>query len=141
MIQLGEPAARVNLSKVITHWPGMLRVVGSLVTGQVRVYGLLRMFGREGRPTPQGWWISGRGSHPTSAFCSAGVAEVVHGAHHAIAGPVAGRVGALIMRDSLDGLPQARGARYVKRGAVAAWARQRGRVRCVAARSSHSSGP
>jgi TnpA family transposase len=30
----------------------MLRVAGSLVTGQVRAYDLLRMFGREGRPTP-----------------------------------------------------------------------------------------
>jgi hypothetical protein len=45
---------RVNLNKVITHWPDMLRVAGSLVTGQVRTYDLLRMFGREGRPTPLG---------------------------------------------------------------------------------------
>jgi TnpA family transposase len=45
---------RVNLNKVITHWPDMLRVAGSLVTGQVRAYDLLRMFGREGRPTPMG---------------------------------------------------------------------------------------
>jgi TnpA family transposase len=51
-----EPLAcnKVNLNKVITHWPDMLRVVGSLVTGQVRAYDLLRMFGREGRPTPMG---------------------------------------------------------------------------------------
>jgi hypothetical protein len=48
-----EPLAcnKVNLNKV-THWPVMLRVAGSLVTGQVRAYELLRMFGREGRPTP-----------------------------------------------------------------------------------------
>jgi TnpA family transposase len=45
---------RVNLTKVITHWPDMLRVAGSLVTGQVRAYDLLRMFGREHRPTPLG---------------------------------------------------------------------------------------
>ncbi|GHB85293.1 hypothetical protein GCM10010347_65230 [Streptomyces cirratus] len=45
---------RVNLNKVITHWADMLRVAGSLVTGQVRAYDLLRMFGREGRPTPLG---------------------------------------------------------------------------------------
>jgi TnpA family transposase len=32
----------------------MLRVAGSLVTWQVRAYDLLRMFGREGRPTPLG---------------------------------------------------------------------------------------
>ncbi len=51
-----EPLARnrVNLGKVITHWPDMLRVAGSLVTNQVRAYDLLRMFGREGHPTPLG---------------------------------------------------------------------------------------
>jgi TnpA family transposase len=45
---------RVNLNKVVTHWPDMLKVAGSLVTNQVRAYDLLRMFGREGRPTPLG---------------------------------------------------------------------------------------
>ncbi|WP_436771318.1 Tn3 family transposase [Yinghuangia sp. YIM S09857] len=45
---------RVNVNKVITHWPDMLRVAGSLVTNQVRAYDLLRMFGREGHPTPLG---------------------------------------------------------------------------------------
>ncbi|GGW71573.1 hypothetical protein FHS32_004185 [Streptomyces albaduncus] len=45
---------RVNLNQVITHWPDMLKVVGSLVTNQVRAYDLLRMFGREGRPPPLG---------------------------------------------------------------------------------------
>ncbi|MBB5125256.1 hypothetical protein FHS32_001988 [Streptomyces albaduncus] len=39
---------------MITHWPDMLKVAGSLVTNQVRAYDLLRMFGREGRPTPLG---------------------------------------------------------------------------------------
>jgi hypothetical protein len=32
----------------------MLRVAGSLVTSQVRAYDLLRMFGRDGHPTPLG---------------------------------------------------------------------------------------
>ncbi|MFI6704526.1 Tn3 family transposase [Streptomyces sp. NPDC050509] len=45
---------RVNLNRVITQWPDMLRVAGSLVTNQVRAYDLLRMFGREGRPAPLG---------------------------------------------------------------------------------------
>ena len=45
---------RVNLNKVITHWPDMLRVASFSVTNQVRAYDLLRMFGREGRPTPLG---------------------------------------------------------------------------------------
>nr|WP_241838688.1 transposase [Streptomyces sp. TSRI0281] len=45
---------RVNLDKMITHWPDMLKVAGSLVTNQVRANDLLRMFGRDGRPTPLG---------------------------------------------------------------------------------------
>lgn len=45
---------KVNLSKIETHWPDMLRVVGSLVTHQVRAYDVLKMLGRDGRPTPLG---------------------------------------------------------------------------------------
>ncbi|WP_260476484.1 transposase [Streptomyces sp. WAC 06783] len=45
---------RVNLNKVITHWPDMLKVASSLVTNQVRAHDLLRMFGRDGRLTPLG---------------------------------------------------------------------------------------
>lgn len=41
------------MKQVLTAWPDMLRVAGSLVTNQVRAYDLLRMFGREGHPTPQ----------------------------------------------------------------------------------------
>ena len=51
-----EPIARdtVNVAKITTQWPDMLRVAGSLVTNQVRAYDLLRMFGRDGHPTPLG---------------------------------------------------------------------------------------
>lgn len=52
---------KVNLTKVTTHWPDMLRVAGSLVPGQVRAYDVLRMFGREGRPTPLGQAFAGYG--------------------------------------------------------------------------------
>ncbi|WUX47945.1 transposase [Streptomyces sp. NBC_01435] len=45
---------KVKAKNVLTAWPGMLRVAGSLVTSQVRAYDLLRMFGREGHPTPLG---------------------------------------------------------------------------------------
>lgn len=45
---------RVNLKRIETRWPDMLRVAGSLITNQVRAYDLLRMFGRERRPTPLG---------------------------------------------------------------------------------------
>ncbi len=44
----------MNLNKVITHWPDILKVAGSLVTNQVRAYDLLPMFGRDGRRTPLG---------------------------------------------------------------------------------------
>ncbi len=51
-----EPIARntINVAKILTQWPDMLRVAGSLVTNQVRAYDLLRMFGRDGHPTPLG---------------------------------------------------------------------------------------
>jgi TnpA family transposase len=51
-----EPIARntVNVAKITTQWPDMLRVAGSLVTSQVRAYDLLRMFDRDGHPTPLG---------------------------------------------------------------------------------------
>lgn len=42
------------MKKVITNWRDMLRVAGSLVTSQVRVYDLLRMFDLEGHPAPLG---------------------------------------------------------------------------------------
>ncbi|GGJ64068.1 hypothetical protein GCM10010121_088380 [Streptomyces brasiliensis] len=45
---------KVNLTQVTTHWPDLLRVTDSLVFGQIRAYDLLRMFGRESRPTPLG---------------------------------------------------------------------------------------
>lgn len=44
----------MNLTKVESQWPDMLRVAGSLVTNQVRAYDLLRMAGRAGHPTPLG---------------------------------------------------------------------------------------
>ncbi|WLQ69231.1 Tn3 family transposase [Streptomyces glycanivorans] len=45
---------KVSLKKIREQWPDMLRVAGSLITNQVRAYDLLRMFGREGHPTPLG---------------------------------------------------------------------------------------
>jgi TnpA family transposase len=52
---------KVNLKRIETHWPDMLRVAGSLITNQVRAYDLLRMFGREGHPTPLGAAFAGYG--------------------------------------------------------------------------------
>ena len=45
---------KVNLGRIRTTWPDMLRVAGSLVTHRVRAYDLLRMLGRDGHPTPLG---------------------------------------------------------------------------------------
>jgi TnpA family transposase len=45
---------KVNLGKIRQHWPDMLRVAGSLVTGTVRAYDVLRMLGRHGHPSTLG---------------------------------------------------------------------------------------
>jgi TnpA family transposase len=45
---------KVNLDRISTHWPDMLRLAGSLITNQVRAYDLLRMLTRDGHPTPLG---------------------------------------------------------------------------------------
>jgi TnpA family transposase len=45
---------RVRLDRVRSHWPDMLRVAGSLTTGEVRAYDLIRMVSRDGRPTGLG---------------------------------------------------------------------------------------
>jgi TnpA family transposase len=45
---------KVNLHRIETHWPDMLRVAGSLITNQIRAYDLLRMLSRDGRPSPLG---------------------------------------------------------------------------------------
>jgi len=45
---------KVNLDRIVTHWPDMLRVAGLLITNQVRAYDLLRMLTRDGHPTPLG---------------------------------------------------------------------------------------
>jgi TnpA family transposase len=62
---------RVNLNKVITHWPDMLKVAGSLVTNQVRAYDLPRMFGREGRPTHWGRRSRSTGGSRRPSTCCA----------------------------------------------------------------------
>ncbi len=44
----------VRLDRVRAHWGDMLRVAGSLTTGEVRGYDLIRMLSRDGRPTGLG---------------------------------------------------------------------------------------
>ncbi|MFF8958679.1 Tn3 family transposase [Streptomyces sp. NPDC014894] len=44
----------IRLDRVRAHWGDMLRVAGSLTTGEVRGYDLIRMLSRDGRPTGLG---------------------------------------------------------------------------------------
>ncbi|MBX7550905.1 transposase [Streptomyces sp. tea 10] len=60
----------VNLTKLATRWPDMPRAIGSLATGQLRAYGLLRLFGREGRPTPLGQAFAEYGCIAKPGTCS-----------------------------------------------------------------------
>ncbi|WP_431031548.1 Tn3 family transposase [Plantibacter sp. RU18] len=51
-----DPVARnkVSTTRMEPHWEDMLRVAGSLHSGTVAGYDLLRMLGRDGKPTPLG---------------------------------------------------------------------------------------
>jgi Tn3 transposase DDE domain len=76
-------ANKVNLNKITTWWPDMLRVAGSLVTNQVRAYDLLRMFGRAGHPTPLGQAFADRQDPPPALAGGPGGRHLP--AHHAAA--------------------------------------------------------
>ncbi|KMS80598.1 hypothetical protein ACH49_07555 [Streptomyces leeuwenhoekii] len=52
---------RVDLARIERHWEDILRIIGSIHTGAVRAYDVIRMLSRDGRPTPLG-----------DATCSAG---------------------------------------------------------------------
>ncbi len=52
--------SRIDLGRVRRHWPDILRVVGSIFTGSVRAYDVVRMLQRDGHPRP-----SERRSPPT----------------------------------------------------------------------------
>ncbi|MGB0091556.1 MAG: Tn3 family transposase [Solirubrobacteraceae bacterium] len=45
---------RIQLARILAHWPDMLRVAGSLTTGVARAYDLIRMISRDGHPTGLG---------------------------------------------------------------------------------------
>ncbi|WTX00847.1 Tn3 family transposase (plasmid) [Streptomycetaceae bacterium NBC_01309] len=51
-----EDAARgrVDLVRIERHWDDILRIIGSIHTGAVRAYDVIRMLSRDGRPTPLG---------------------------------------------------------------------------------------
>ena len=60
--------SRVNVARIREAWPDILRVAGSLATGAVRAYDLMRMMSREGRP-----------SHLGQAFAEYGrIAKTLH---------------------------------------------------------------
>jgi len=45
---------RITPDRIHAHWPEMLRIAGSLITGTVRAYDLMRALSRDGNPTPLG---------------------------------------------------------------------------------------
>lgn len=45
---------RVDLARIERHWEDILRIIGSVHTGAVRAYDVIRMLSRDGRPTPLG---------------------------------------------------------------------------------------
>ncbi len=45
---------RINLARIERHWEDILRIIGSIHTGAVRAYDVIRMLSRDGRPTPLG---------------------------------------------------------------------------------------
>jgi TnpA family transposase len=51
-----QDAARgqVDLARIERQWEDILRIIGSIHTGAVRAYDVIRMLSRDGRPTPLG---------------------------------------------------------------------------------------
>ncbi|GEB48648.1 MULTISPECIES: Tn3 family transposase [Streptomyces] len=49
---------RIDLARVERHWEDILRIIGSIHTGAVRAYDVIRMLSRDGRPTPLGGAIA-----------------------------------------------------------------------------------
>ncbi|MFH9677364.1 Tn3 family transposase [Streptomyces sp. NPDC017405] len=45
---------RVDLARIERQWEDILRIIGSIHTGAVRAYDVIRMLSRDGRPTPLG---------------------------------------------------------------------------------------
>jgi TnpA family transposase len=52
---------RIDLARVRRHWDDIVRVVGSIYTGAVRAYDVVRMLQRDGHPTPLGEAIASYG--------------------------------------------------------------------------------
>nr|WP_308430838.1 Tn3 family transposase [Streptomyces aurantiogriseus] len=50
----GAAQGRVDLVRIERHWEDILRIIGSIRTGAVRAYDVIRMLSRDGRPTPLG---------------------------------------------------------------------------------------
>ncbi|SCL72651.1 Tn3 transposase DDE domain-containing protein [Micromonospora peucetia] len=48
------PAGRIDPVRIERHWEDILRIIGSIHTGAVRAYDVIRMLSRDGRPTPLG---------------------------------------------------------------------------------------
>jgi hypothetical protein len=66
---------RIRLERILAHWPDMLRVAGSLMTGQVRAYDLIRMISRDGPPDRAGRRVRPLRAHLQDASHPAGAAR------------------------------------------------------------------
>ncbi|GAA4973893.1 Tn3-like element Tn3 family transposase [Yinghuangia aomiensis] len=47
----GAARGRIDLDRIERHWDDILRIIGSIHTGAVRAYDVIRMLSRDGRPT------------------------------------------------------------------------------------------
>ena len=101
---------RISLDKIEQHWPDMLRIVGSIHTGTVRAYDIVRMLQRDGRPTPLGEATSSYGRifksmHMLDCFANAtyrsdikGIRNLQEGRHALAQRIFHGRKGELFQR-------------------------------------------
>jgi TnpA family transposase len=51
----------VSLKKIAESWPDILRLAGSLITGEIRAYDAIKMMTRDGQPTTLGRAVIGYG--------------------------------------------------------------------------------
>lgn len=58
---------RIDLARIERHWEDILRIIGSILTGAVRAYDVIRMLSRDGRPTLLGDAIADRQDPPHPA--------------------------------------------------------------------------
>jgi hypothetical protein len=99
---------RVDLERIERHWEDILRIIGSIHTGAVRAYDVIRMLSRDGRPTPLGDAIAHYG-RIAKALHILRLADDVRTASHQHAGPLLLPAPRSARRDATVGCPGLRG--------------------------------